>query len=65
MISNYKAIKAGLTFRKLESSVRDTYDWWYSDSLTDERRNMFETDANNILNREGAILEKWKNYKKG
>ena len=59
-INNQKAINAGLTFRDLKDTVKDTYQWWISDALTDTRRNEFELKSNGILQREKSILEKWK-----
>ena len=59
-INNDKAKAAGLSFRAIEDSVRDIHDWWYSDSLTDERRNEFEQKENSVLLREQDILEEWK-----
>jgi 2'-hydroxyisoflavone reductase len=63
-INNEKGIKAGLKFRKLPKTVKDAYDWWYSNSLTDEQRNKFELDPETVLGREKAIIEAWKNYRK-
>lgn len=62
--SNKKAKKAGLTFRELKVSIKDTYDWWYSDALTDERRNKFEQKPDSVLLNEKAILKKWKTHRK-
>ena len=62
--SNKKGKKAGLTFRDLHDSMKDTYQWWYSDALTDERRNKFEQKPDSVLLNEKSILEKWKTYKK-
>ena len=60
-INNQKGIKNGLTFRDLKDSVKDTYRWWISDSLTNERRNKFELKkADAILLREKSIIENWK-----
>ncbi|WP_343485989.1 NAD-dependent epimerase/dehydratase family protein [Allomuricauda sp. d1] len=59
-ISNTKAKRNGLTFRPLTESVKATYDWWYSDAVTSERREKFETDPKSTLNREKSIIEKWK-----
>lgn len=59
-ISNRKGIKAGLTFRDLKVSVKDTHQWWYSDALTDERRNKFEQKPDAVLSREASILKNWK-----
>ena len=60
--SNKKAKKAGLTFRELKASIEDTHDWWYSEALTDERRNKFEQKPGSILLREKSILENWKKH---
>jgi 2'-hydroxyisoflavone reductase len=62
-INNQKGIKAGLTFRDLKETVRDTHEWWYSDSLSDEDRNKYEKDPRNMLMREADLLLKWKQYK--
>lgn len=63
LINNEKGIKAGLTFRPLPETVKDTYDWWYSDALTDEKRNTYEQNPETVYAREKAILEAWKEYK--
>lgn len=63
-INNKKAIKHGLTYRTLKVSIMDTYQWWVSDSLTDERRNKFELKPDSILLREKSVIEKWKKLKK-
>ncbi len=63
-INNQKAIENGLTFRNLKDTVKDTYQWWISDSLTDERRNKFELKPDSILLREKSIIENWKKLKK-
>ena len=64
-INNQKGIKNGLTFRDLKDSVKDTYRWWISDSLTNERRNKFELKkADAILLREKSIIENWKKLQK-
>lgn len=62
-INNKKGVKNGLTFRDLKESIKDTYQWWYSDSLTDEKRNEFELKPDSILLREKSIIENWKNRK--
>ena len=63
-VTNEKALKAGLTFRPLKTSVKDIYEWWNSDALTDERRNKLEADPKSLLLREQSVLEKWKKLKK-
>ena len=42
----------------------DTFDWWNSNSLTDERRNEFELKPNSMLLREKSIIENWKKSKR-
>jgi 2'-hydroxyisoflavone reductase len=57
-----KALKNGLTIRDLKTSIKETHDWWYSDALTQERRNRLEKNPDSWLVREPEILEKWKEY---
>lgn len=64
-INNQKAIAAGLTFRNLKDTLQDTYNWWYSDSLTQARRDKFEKKPESVLMQEKEVLEKWKNFKNG
>ena len=63
--SNEKAIAAGLTLRPLKQSMKDTHDWWYSDALTDERRDKFEKKEGSVLVKEKEILEAWAVAEKG
>ena len=55
-----KCTSAGLTFRDLKDTVKETYDWWTSDALTQERRDQFEQRPRSVLLREKDILENWK-----
>lgn len=59
-ISNELGIANGLTFRALQTSVKDTHDWWYSDNVTQEQRDEYEKNAASPINREKAIIAKWK-----
>jgi len=59
-ISNTKALENGLLFRSLSVSVKDTLDWWNSDSISQEQRDLVEQDPKSILVREKSILDKWK-----
>lgn len=61
MINNEKAIRNGLSFRPLSETVKDTYDWWYSDAISQERRNELAKDPKGLLVRESSIIEKWSN----
>lgn len=60
---NSKAIEAGLTFRPLSETVQATKEWWYSDAVTQERRDNILTGERSFMNREKGILEKWRNRK--
>jgi 2'-hydroxyisoflavone reductase len=62
-VSNSKAIAAGLTFRPLIDTVKDTYNWWNSDAITEERRQKYESNPNALLVKEKALLENWKAVK--
>ena len=62
-INNQHSIANGLTFRDTKTSIRDTYNWWYSDNLTDKRRAIFEQKEGSVLMREKQIIEAWKIYK--
>ena len=62
-INNKKGIDAGVTFREIKDTVKDTYDWWYSSALTDEKRAKYELDPNSILVREKSIIDNWKKFK--
>ncbi len=57
---NAKAIDSGLTFRSLSSTINDSYLWWYSDALTQARRDQFELKAGSLLVNEKTILKSWK-----
>lgn len=59
-ISNQKALANGLSLRPLTQSIKDTYDWWYSDALTQEDRDKVEADPKSTLLREKELIEKWK-----
>lgn len=58
--SNAKGVAAGLTFRPLVDTVKDTYDWWQSGTLTQEAKDAFLLDEKTVFVREEAILEAWK-----
>lgn len=63
-IDNSLAKENGLVFRDLKTSIKDTYDWWYSDNLTDERRAQFEQKEGSTLVIEKELIKKWKQHKK-
>ncbi len=57
---NSKAIAAGLKFRPLAETVMATKEWWYSNAVTQERRDTILVGKNAFMNREKDILSKWK-----
>ena len=56
-----RALAAGLFFRPLATTVRDTLEWWRSDLVTQERRDA----ARFVLSpeREREILQAWKRHR--
>lgn len=56
---NSKAIEAGLKFRPLSETVGATKEWWYSNAVSQERRDNILTGERSFMNREKVILEKW------
>lgn len=62
-VNNNKAKKNRLTLRPLADSIKDTYNWWYSDAVTQKQRDEVELNPKSILAREKSIIEKWKAMK--
>lgn len=60
---NSKAISAGLTFRPLSDTVAATKEWWYSDAVSQKRRDGILTNDRSFMKREKDILTKWKQRK--
>jgi 2'-hydroxyisoflavone reductase len=61
---NRKAIKAGLSFRPLSETVSATTAWWYSDAVTQERRDNILGGERSLMQREEEILKKWRASRK-
>lgn len=57
-VSNVHAMASGLTLTPLADSVRDTWEWWSSDAVTDERRARLTGDGS-LMAREASILAAW------
>lgn len=57
---NQRAIDADLTFRPLSETVAATKAWWYSEAVSQERRDNILTNERALMTREKEILEKWK-----
>ena len=62
-INNDFSKLAGLTFRDLKTSIKETHDWWYSDNLTNEKRAKFEQKEGSVFVREKEIIAAWKKLK--
>lgn len=58
LVSNTKGIAAGLTFRDLSVTIKDTYSWWMSEGAK-ELREAYESDEKTLINRESEILQAW------
>ena len=56
---NSKAIEADLQFSPLSETVRATKEWWYSDAVTQERRDNILSGERSFMKREKDILAKW------
>ena len=41
-ISIKKGVENGLSYRPLKDTIKDTYNWWYSEALTPEKRDKYE-----------------------
>jgi 2'-hydroxyisoflavone reductase len=63
LMSNQAAVRAGLRYRPLAMTARDTVEWWYSDAVPDARRQKprFVLDAE----RETAMIRVWRERSAG
>jgi 2'-hydroxyisoflavone reductase len=59
-VSNQRAIAGGLVFTPLADSMRDLYEWWLTDAVSEERRAALTTAATSLMARESAILAAWR-----
>lgn len=57
---NSKAMKEGLRFRPLSETVQATHQWWYSEDVSQERRENLTSGEQSFMKREKDILAKWK-----
>ena len=58
--NNARAIQRGLTFTPLADSMRDLYEWWLTDAVSDQRRQRLTAAATSLMAREPAILSAWR-----
>jgi 2'-hydroxyisoflavone reductase len=54
-----RAVAAGLAFRPLAVTVRDTLDWWHSGAVPDVRKARLTDDPEGLMAREASILDAW------
>jgi 2'-hydroxyisoflavone reductase len=55
-----RAVASGLTFRPLALTSMDTLEWWFSDAVTEERRQGLLEDPRSLVQREAQIIADWK-----
>lgn len=60
LINNKLAKTNGLTFTPLAQTIRETYEWWHSEAVPEERRNKFMNNPKSLISREKEIIEAWK-----
>jgi len=58
-VSNKKSIAAGLTYRPLSETVKDTYNWWNSDKVDIERKAKFNENLEVMLVNEKKMITQW------
>jgi 2'-hydroxyisoflavone reductase len=59
-VDNRRALERGLTFTPLADSMRDLYEWWLSDAVSEERRAALTTAERSLMAREPTILAAWR-----
>ena len=59
-VSNKKSIAAGLTYRPLSHTVKDTFNWWNSDLVDAIRKEKFNTNLTAMLTKEKEMIAAWK-----
>ncbi|WP_115461598.1 NAD-dependent epimerase/dehydratase family protein [Winogradskyella aurantiaca] len=62
--STKNALAGGIQYRSLEATFKDTLNWWQSDAVDPKRKAAYESNSNEFHNREQALLDLWKAYKK-
>jgi 2'-hydroxyisoflavone reductase len=58
-VSNKKSIAAGLTYRPLSETVKDTFNWWNSDKVDIERKAKFNENLEVMLVNEKKMIAQW------
>lgn len=55
-----KAVASGLAFTPLADTVRDTYEWWNSGVVSEERRERMVSGEDSLMAREAEIIAAWR-----
>ncbi len=55
-----KAVTNGLTFMPLATTVRDTYEWWNSGVVSEERQVRMVSGEGSLMAREAEIIAAWR-----
>jgi len=55
-----KAVANGLTFMPLAETVRDTYEWWNSGVVSEERQERMVSGEGSLMAREAEIIAAWR-----
>jgi len=55
-----KAVANGLTFMPLAETVRDTYEWWNSGVVSEERQERMVSGEGSLMGREAEIIAAWR-----
>jgi len=58
-VSNSKALANGLEIRPLVDSIRDTHAWWFSDAVSQDRRDKLTSSPESVMAREEMLLDQW------
>lgn len=59
-----KILDSGVVYRSLAETIKDTYNWWYSDAVTEERRTNFLNAEQSMVNRQEALIKAWNEHVK-
>lgn len=59
-VNNARAIENGLTFRPLNTSVTDIYEWWTSGAVSAERMERLTRGQQSLMTREADVLREWR-----
>ena len=59
-VNNERASARGLELTPLANSMRDLYEWWLTDAVSNERRATLTTAERSLMAREPAILAAWR-----